>query len=189
MAQNSLNAGRMIGLGAMLIAAAAVVTAGFTLTSCDDKSKDPDHEKVAIGTTTYNLEVVADDAKRIKGLSDRTKIPDGTGMLFVFPDNKVQVLEFVMRDCPIPIDIIFLDRSGHVTASHAMKVEEVRKPSEPKPSNPRDVDPYEARLKRYSSRYSAQFAIELAGGELEKLKVKEGDKIALDLDGLKKRAK
>lgn len=170
-------------------ALAVLVALVFSVGGCDDTNKDPDHETVKIGDRSYVLEVVATPEKRVKGLSGRTSVPEGTGMLFVFTDKQAQVLEFVMRDCVIPIDIIFLDRSGRVTATHAMKVEEARRSTEPKPTNPRLEDPYEARLKRYSSRYVAQFAIELAEGELQKLSLKEGDKIALDLDGLKKRAK
>ncbi|GMV24874.1 MAG: hypothetical protein AMXMBFR58_09050 [Phycisphaerae bacterium] len=162
----------------------------FTLlaASCDDKPADPNKVSVALSGKTYVLEIAADRATRVKGMSGRDKIPEGTGMLFVFPDREVQVQEFVMRDCSIPIDIIFLDRSGRITAMHAMKVEEPRKPSEPKPASPLQRDPYEDRLKRYSSRYAAQFVIEIAGGELEKLKLKDGDKVELDLEALKKRA-
>ncbi|HRJ49209.1 MAG: DUF192 domain-containing protein [Phycisphaeraceae bacterium] len=167
----------------------AAVLVLFILPGCNDKTSDGTHEKVTISGRAYTLELALDLEKRQKGLSEREVIPDGTGMLFVFPDREVRVQEFVMRDCRIPIDIIFLDRSGRVTATHAMKVEEARRPDEPKPENPRVPDPYEARLKRYSSRYAAQFVIELAGGELDKLKLSEGQKIPLDLDGLKKRAR
>ncbi|MCC6429094.1 MAG: DUF192 domain-containing protein [Phycisphaerales bacterium] len=174
--------------GMLKWAAGAGIMASILLGGCEDTPKDPNFEKVTINSKTYTLEVVANNEKRIKGLSGRTKVAEDGGMLFVFPDNQARVQEFVMRDCLIPIDIIFLDRSGRVTASHAMKVEEARKPDEIKPANPKAPDPYEARLKRYSSRYACQFVIELAGGELEKLKVKDGDKIPLDLDALKKRA-
>lgn len=167
----------------------SAVLASCILPGCDEKTSDGTHEKVTVAGRTYTLEVALDPERRQKGFSGRDSIPDGTGMLFVFPDREVRVQEFVMRDCKIPIDIIFLDRSGRVTATHAMKVEEPRRPDEPKPENPRILDPYEARLKRYSSRFAAQFVIEVAGGQLELLKLKEGQKIALDLEGLKKRAR
>ena len=50
-----------------------------------------------------------------------------------------------------------------------------------KPANRR----YESRLKRYSSRGAAQFVIEIAGGELEELDLKVGEKIELDTERLK----
>lgn len=69
-----------------------------------------------------------------------------------------------MRDCPIDIDIIFLDPSGRITAMHHMPAEPPRDPeTEPETGVP-STDKYEQRLKRYPSRYPAQFVIELAGG-------------------------
>jgi hypothetical protein len=47
---------------------------------------------------------------------------------------------------------------------------------------------YEARLKKYPSKFAAQFVIELKGNTLDALKLKEGQKIEVDAD-LKKRAK
>jgi uncharacterized membrane protein (UPF0127 family) len=173
----------------MLLVSALVLLALAVASGCDEQVKDAKFETLKVSDHTYKLEVVADEQSRVKGLSGRTSVPEGTGMLFVFPESKVQVLEFVMRDCVIPIDIIFLDRSGRITAMHEMLVEEARKPTEPKPARVGAFDPYEDRLKRYSSRYAAQFVVELAGGELKKLKLSEGQKLDLDLDGLKKRAK
>jgi uncharacterized membrane protein (UPF0127 family) len=78
-----------------------------------------------------------------------------------------------MRDCPVPIDIIFLDKTRRVTATHAMQVEEPRRESE-------DMAAYESRLKRYSSRFDAKYAIELKGGTLPSLNLKQGDQINID---------
>jgi uncharacterized membrane protein (UPF0127 family) len=129
--------------------------------------------QVMIGGKAFTLELALDTPTRVKGLSNRAEIPAEGGMLFVFPDNEVRTQEFVMRDCPAPIDIIFLDRSRRVTASHAMKVEEPRRADE-------DAQVYENRLKRYSSRFDAQYAIELKGGTLEGMGVKPGEFINVD---------
>jgi hypothetical protein len=158
--------------------------------------------KVTIGGKTFKLELAAEDQTRFKGLSDRTEIkPDG-GMLFVFKEPRMQ--NFVMRDCLVPIDIIYLDASGRVTATHKMPIEKPREPDEVEKSPPRDAkgqaypniprwawvnDKYENRLKQFSSRYPAQYVIELKGNTLDDLKLKEGDKIELDRADLKKRAK
>ncbi|MBX3388789.1 MAG: DUF192 domain-containing protein [Phycisphaeraceae bacterium] len=128
---------------------------------------------VNISGKPFTLELAINQDSRVQGLSGRTSIADDGGMLFVFPDSEVGKHEFVMRDCPIPIDIIFLDRSRRVTATHAMKVEEARREGE-------DTMTYENRLKRYPSRFDSQFAIELQGGMLEKLSVKPGELINID---------
>ncbi len=180
------------------------------LASCDDTKDDakkdtpPTHVKVTIEGKEFNLEAALDIKTRFHGLSDRTEIkPDG-GMIFVFTDKEAKVQEFVMRDCPVPIDIIYLDRSQRVTAVYAMQPEEKRSEEEKVRSAPEGYpdwaktnDAYENRLKKYSSKYPAQFVIELKGNTLDigedpekgknkRLKVKPGDKIDLPAADLKK---
>lgn len=179
---------RSIALLLSRVTMAAALAATLQLSACDEPPADDDDKfaKVTIKDKEFKLELALDDTKRFKGLSDRKEIPKEGGMLFVF--KRAEEREFVMRDCPIPIDIIFLDGAGRVTAKHKMKVEEPRKADEPKTDDPTQ-DKYEQRLKRYNSKYPAQFVIELAGDTLDTLEVKEGDKVKLDTVALKKRAK
>ena len=139
-------------------------------------------EKVVISGETFDLELSLDDQAREKGLMHRDSIPDHGGMLFVFPDSKVRVQSFWMANCLVDMDIIYLDRRGTVTAVHRMKVEPPQKPGESK-------DDYERRLPRYPSAYPAQFAIELKAGSLDRLNVKVDQRIALDMNRLKKMAR
>lgn len=137
-------------------------------------------EEVQISGKTFKLERADTNDSRVKGLSGRTEIkPDG-GMLFVFADAARR--NFVMRDCPIGIDIIFLDPTGRVVATHKMKPEEPRRPGE-------SDETYERRLRLYPSGYGAQFAIELKADTLDQLKLRNGDQIKLDLERLKRNAK
>lgn len=170
------------------VAMAAALACSLALSACDEPPVDDEKfAKVTIKDKEFKLELALDDTKRFKGLSDRKEIAKDGGMLFVF--KRAEEREFVMRDCPIPIDIIFLDASGRVVAKHKMKAEEPRRADEPEDKiNPAN-DKYEQRLKRYGSKYPAQFVIELAGDTLDTLDIKEGDKIKLDTVALKKRAK
>lgn len=153
--------------------------------------------KVTIAGETFDLELALDDESRFRGLSGRTEIARNGGMLFVFPDVSVRVQGFVMRDCPIPIDIIYVGRDGRVVSMFAMTPEAPRSDDERELSPPFSGAPrwawvnakYEARLQQYNSRYPAQYVIELAGGRLKDLKVQEGDLIEFDRESLKKRAK
>ena len=139
-------------------------------------------EIVKINGQTFYLEVANNDQMRFQGLSDRDFIePDG-GMLFVFTRGGTRTQQFVMRDCTIPIDIIFLDPSGRVTAAHEMV------PEPPQEAGESDQD-YNARLKKYSSRFPAQFVIELKGGTLPSLNLNQGDQIKLDTERLKREAR
>lgn len=149
--------------------------------------EEVEYETVTIAGKEFKLEAALTDRVRFKGLSGRKEIAADGGMLFVFPFARK--LEFVMRDCPIPIDIIFLDGSGRVTSFHKMAAEEPRRADEPVNENDPKLDKYESRLKRYGSKYSAQFVIELKADTLDGLKLHEGDQIKLDTVGLKKRAK
>ena len=94
-------------------------------------------------------------------------------MLFVFPEAARR--QFVMRKCLVPIDIIFLDANGRIVKMHEMPVV--------------PYDTPDSTLVRYSSKYPAQFAIELAGGQLRQLSLSEGEKVELPLKSLKERAR
>lgn len=156
----------------------------------------PKDLKVKLSGKPYVLELALTDEVRFRGLSDRSDIASGTGMLFVFPDSKVTVQRFVMRDCPNPIDIIYLDRAQRVTAMYTMSPEPPRSEAEKVntvfPGGPewqKTNEAYERRLKPYPSRYPSQYVIELKGGSLKDLTLKEGDKVELPADDLKKWAK
>jgi uncharacterized protein len=173
-----------------VIAAAIVVGLGAEGKGCEKSGGDV--QSVKIGGKWFHLEVAATDAVRMKGLGQRDHIDADGGMLFVFaqainPTNG----GFVMRDCPIDIDIIYLNPEGRVGSMYQMKAEPPRGPDEGKIGDfgqtPESAK-YEQRLKKYQSRYPMQFVIELKGGTLPGLSIKEGDKIDLPYADLKKRA-
>jgi len=141
---------------------------------------EPERIPVTIAGRVFKLEPALDDATRTRGLGGRTEIAEDGGMLFVFPD--IARRDFVMRDCPIPIDIIYLDGAGRVLTTHAMVPEEPRRPGES------DYD-YEMRLKRYPSRFPTGLVVELRGGMIKQLGLKPGDKLEFDIEPLKKRAR
>jgi uncharacterized membrane protein (UPF0127 family) len=178
-------------LGLLVAAALAAASGGALvltvgLPGCDEQTAEG-VERVRLGGKTFFLELAADNATRMRGLSGRDHIePDG-GMLFVFPDEQVAVQNFVMRDCPIDIDIIFLDPNGRVIAMHEMKSEEPRGEGEGEPGSTNFA--YESRLKKYPSRFRSQFAIELRAGTLATLGLEEGDQIDLDVRRLKDAAR
>jgi len=130
---------------------------------------------VEISGKTFELEIVADDDSRNVGLGGRQSMDADKGMIFSFPDSKLR--NFLMRDCYIDIDIIFIDSAGRITAMHHMPIEEMKKENE-------SMYVYESRLKKYSSRFNAQYAIELVGGMLETLNLEDGQQIKLDVEYL-----
>lgn len=141
-----------------------------------DDEIDPEKKvKIKLGKgeleTEYTLEIAAEFLSRTKGLSGRKEIAERGGMIFVYTNADIR--NFWMYECLVDIDIMYLDPKGVVTATHTMKAEPLRQPRE-------TAAAYEARLKRYSSRRPAQFAIELRAGEIKRLEIKPGDVIEFD---------
>lgn len=137
------------------------------LTACNEKT--PTHQQVTLANKSFNLELALTDAQIERGLMHRDSLPDDGGMLFVFPD--AQVRSFWMKNCLIPIDVIYLDPTGRIVSIQNM--------TPPDPNTP------ENELPLYSSRWRAQFAIELFGGRADKLGLKTDQIIKLPLEYLK----
>lgn len=147
----------------------------ISITGCSKPTIVNGKAVVTLDGTDYTLDIVADDPTRERGLGGVESLPKNGGMLFVFPNSQMRA--FVMRDCLIDIDIIFLDPSGRIVAMHHM-------PVEPPQTETENATQYEQRLKRFSSRFSAQYAIEIAGGRLETMNLQEGQLINLDTEYL-----
>jgi len=67
---------------------------------------------VIFGADTVRAEVAATADERAQGLMYRDTVPDGTGMLFVFPDNLVRA--FWMANTYVALDIAYMDPSFRV---------------------------------------------------------------------------
>jgi len=152
----------------------------FLLQGCAQSPCGDDLEAVHIAGETFCLELANDEAERTQGLMFRDSIATHGGMLFVFPD--VDLRSFWMKNCNTDMDLIFLDAQGRIVAAHRMKMED------PWNRNRETEAQYERRLQRFSSRLRAQYALEFAPGTLDRLGLKPGDKINLDLDRLRKLA-
>ncbi len=153
----------------------AALAAAASLPACAE-TPPPGYERVTLDGRTFTLELAIDDATRVRGLGGRESIPADGGMLFVFPDSIRR--HFVMRDCLVDIDIIYLDASASIVAMHHMTVEEAKREDETQTE-------YELRLTRYPSRFDSQFVIELQGGTLESLDLSTGEQVELDTKRLR----
>ncbi|MCH2146121.1 MAG: DUF192 domain-containing protein [Phycisphaerales bacterium] len=157
-------------LGACLLLT-ALLTAGC---GCETGPTEP----ITIAGQPFVLEVVSTDEAIQRGLGGREHLGDDEGMLFVFPDP--QPRRFWMKNCLIDIDIMFLDGLGRITAIHTM-------PAEPLKGENESQEAYETRLKRYTSQFGAQFAIELRSGRIDELGLTTGNKVDIPIDCLKAR--
>ena len=166
------------GVGALVLPLSLLMAAaGPTTAPVESK---PVREQVVIAGETFRLELAVTEKTRTRGLGGRTKIDNDGGMLFVFRHARQRT--FWMKDCLVDIDAMFLDDRGRVTAVHKMKKQPPRADNE-------SVAAYEHRLKHYSSRRPCRFVIELKPGSIDRLEIKPGQTIKLDLPRLKKKAR
>jgi uncharacterized protein len=113
------------------------------------------------GAHLLEVEIADTAASRTRGMMWRTSVPQGTGMLFIFPEEQVQ--KFWMRNTLVPLDMLFLDRNGQVVGIVAQ-------------AEPQTVD------NRSVGRPSL-YVLEVAGGWAEKAGVVPGARVELK-DGL-----
>lgn len=64
--------------------------------------------QIQLGNEVLSVEIADTDASRTKGLMGRTILPEGTGMLFIYPST--QWLGFWMKNTVIPLSIGFFDK-------------------------------------------------------------------------------
>jgi hypothetical protein len=166
-------------LSLFLLASIGLACAESEQTSRPAASR-PETVWIEIAGEPFELELAVDAKARYRGLSGRLSIARNAGMLFVNPVVESQAM--VMRDCPIAIDVAFLDLGGGVVAIHEMQ---------PEPPRRSDESPvaYEARLPAYQSGSPARFAIETAGGRFSELDLQIGDRVVFDIAGLLERAR
>lgn len=115
-----------------------------------------------IGDQSFSLEVADNVYLLGKGLSGRKELCSRCGMLFVFSFESPQT--FWMKDTLIPLDIIFINANGQITKIFT--------------TNP-ELGKNDFELTLYQA--TAKYVIEINSGISEKIGLKIGDQINLNL--------
>jgi uncharacterized membrane protein (UPF0127 family) len=119
----------------------------------------PISAEMKISNEIVKLEVAKTGIEIETGLMYRTSLPKNRGMVFNF--EPAQKLRFWMKNCKIPLDMIFL-RDGIVKSIAAKAL-------------PCKSDP----CPNYGPNMAIDQVIELNGGEAARLSVKVGDRIKI----------
>jgi uncharacterized membrane protein (UPF0127 family) len=104
------------------------------------------------------VEIADNPLGRYIGLRGRESMPEGRGMLFVYPAEAPRT--FTMANTPLPLSIAFIDSERRIIDIQDMK--------------PLDGEP-----PGYDSAEPAQYALEVNQGFFEKRGVKVGDRVEL----------
>ena len=120
------------------------------------------NEKILVGAQTINAWIADDSTKREHGLMFVEKMPEDTGMLFIF--ENLQPLNFWMKNTLIPLAIGYFDDKGVLIDIQEMRVA----------NSLMDLQP-----PTYESRGPALFALEMNTGWFTRHKIKVGAHLKL----------
>lgn len=136
----------------------------FFLLSFSCEGKKLEQKDLTIRTTSGKVvliktELAKTEEEQTYGFMNRKNIPDGTGMLFIFKDDRIA--SFWMKNTPTPLSIAYIDYAG--------KIKDIF-----------DMTPFS--LASVVSTGYVRYALEVPQGWFEKEGIKVGD--CLDLTSL-----
>jgi uncharacterized protein len=96
------------------VGAALIILGLFSYKTFEDSAPKLVQEAstAEFGGVSLSLEFATTTASREQGLSGRSDVPDGYGMLFAFAEE--DYYGFWMKDTLVPLDIFWLDSKGQV---------------------------------------------------------------------------
>lgn len=149
---------KSVGRG-LLLAGALSLSAAFGACAQTDHAQaglkvEPLEIETSHGPVRFQVEMADTFEKREIGMMFRTSVAPDKGMLFDFPNT--EPASFWMKNTLIPLDIIFIDRDGHILNIATGK--------------PQDETPLQ-------SNGFSRGVLEIAGGRAAQLGIQPGDQV------------
>ena len=116
-------------------------------------------EEIKVGEKTVKVEIADSFKEHEYGLMNRTSLPENSGMLFVFDDERTRY--FWMKNTLIDLAIAYIDKDLVIVDIQEMKA----------------TKPTDTNLPSYPSAKPAKYALEMNKGWFSKNKIKVGDRI------------
>ncbi len=128
------------------------------------KSENPPlpTEEIRVGNAVFSVELATTTLEQMRGLSFRSGLAEGKGMLFIFSSGGIQ--NFWMKDMNFPIDMIWI--SGNTVAGFAQN-------ADPQPGVPL------WRLTIYTSPNGVDKVLEVPAGTVAKDGIMLGDPVVI----------
>jgi uncharacterized membrane protein (UPF0127 family) len=105
---------------------------------------------------SIDIEIADDDSKREVGMMGRSAMEERQGMLFVLEEE--QVAAFWMKNCILPLDMIFINKLGEIVTIC------------------KNTTPFSEQA--YSATALTLFVLEVNAGFADKYGIKEGDRMS-----------
>lgn len=119
-----------------------------------DTAEGPAVTTLRIGDVEAKVEVADEPSERERGLMYRDSLPEDTGMLFVYPRERI--LSFWMRNTKIALDIAYVNQRGYIVDIQRM-------------------EPQSDEL--HESAAPAMYAVEMTAGWFEEHDIEVGDRV------------
>ncbi|GHU31726.1 hypothetical protein FACS1894172_07110 [Spirochaetia bacterium] len=145
----------------MIFKRTAIFVGIFVILSCSANGisfkKQDLHIESGQGLISIQAEIAVTSEQRNRGFMERTEIPDGTGMLFIF--DRDQILSFWMKNTLVPLSIAFIASDGRIL--------EIR-----------DMEALD--LHSVTSKRSGRYALEVPQGWFDRVGIVPGDRLVVD---------
>ena len=138
------------------------------------KNETDSGSTLTVGNHTFLVEIADTDELREKGLSRRESLGENEGMLFIFPTKSLP--GFWMKNMNFPLDFLWISDDKIVDITENVQPSDGGGTSNVPAESDGGAD---ANLKSYFPEKPVNMVLEINGGLVQKLGIREGDTVII----------